>query len=318
VRIKHFLGRSAAEAAEAARREIGPDAVVLQSRRVPAQGWRRLLRRYDRVQLTVAWDEAGRPAPDRPPTEPAPAAAAPPPTQRVLLAESPQREAERQRLRALQAGGPRLGPPQPISPRRGERRLVVLVGPTGAGKTTTIAKLAAILHLAQGWRVALVSADTFRVGAVDQLTAYARLLGLGLEVAATPRALQRVVERHADADVVLVDTSGRSHRDAQRMDELAAFLQAAAGAEIHLVLPATLRDREAAAVAAAYRRLGASRLLLTKLDECEQPEGVLELAASLDLPLSYWTSGQRVPEDIAVAWPDELLAWLQAARRASS
>jgi flagellar biosynthesis protein FlhF len=372
VEIKQFTAPTVAAAAAQARRAMGPDAVVLQARRIAGRGWRRYLRRFDQIQLTMAVDvptpaaraprgagAAPRPAPEaasaavRPASEPgreldppapAGAGAAPRPAPeaasaaarpasepgrelhrpRLVLTEPAEQEAVRERLRRAQATGRAdLGPPQPVCPRPGSRRLVVLVGPTGAGKTTTAAKLAALLQMQQGWRVVLISADTFRVGAVEQLGAYARLLGTPLEVAATPRALERALPRCADADVIIVDTAGRGHRDRGRMDELAVMLAAARslepeGTEVHLVLPATLAAAEAEAVVAAYRGLGAERLLPTKLDECEDPARLLDLASRAAMPLSYWTAGQRVPEDIAVAWPDELVAWAEDARRVSS
>ncbi|HVB10881.1 MAG TPA: hypothetical protein VNM16_11010 [Bacillota bacterium] len=429
--IKQFTAPTVAAAAAEARRALGPDAVVLQSRRIAGPGWRRYLRRFDRVQLTMVAETplgaagrgaaapgpraaAGRlalmarePVPGAPasagagslavrtsgggasgvgapavgtpaagasgvgtpaagawgvgaPAFGAPAARAPavggsdhmdpaatPPSlpasgapgvgltpeaaaarpiagrgmrPRLLLTEAPEQECVRERLlRTQMAGRTNLGPPQPVAPRAGSRRVVVLVGPTGAGKTTTAAKLAALLQLQQGWRVALVTADTFRVGAVEQLGAYARVLGTTLEVAATPRALERVLPRCTEADVVLVDTAGRGHRDRGRMEDLAAMLAAVRaaepdGVEVHLVLPATLGTPEAESMLAAYRGLGADRLLPTKLDECEDPARLLDLAGGAGMPLSYWTAGQRVPEDIAVAWPDELVAWAEDSR----
>ncbi len=347
--IKQFTAPTVAAAAAEARRVLGPDAVVLQSRRIAGPGWRRYLRRFDRVQLTMASAvdpvpgsrPAARPAvpavPEAAPRRPATTPPAPSPVAgplvpprpaeapRLVLTEPAEQASARERMRRSQGTGAAvpLGPPQPVAPQAGRRRIVVLVGPTGAGKTTTIAKLAAMLQLQQGWRVALVTADTFRVGAVEQLGAYARVLGAGLEVAATPRALERVLPRCAEADVVLVDTAGRGHRDRARMDDLAAILAAARsvepdGTEVHLVLPATLGAREADSIVAAYRELGAGRLLPTKLDECEDPARLLEVCARAEMPLSYWTAGQHVPEDIAVAWPDELVAWAEDARRVSS
>ncbi len=330
--IKQFTAPTVSAAAAEARRVMGPDAVVLQSRRLAGAGWRRYLRRYDRVQLTMA-AAAVPPAPQHGVAPPQAASAQPAAgvrprateAPRLVLTEPAEQASVRERLRRSQATGAvaPLGPPQPVAPQAGRRRVVVLVGPTGAGKTTTTAKLAALLQLQQGWRVALVTADTFRVGAVEQLGAYARVLGAGLEVAATPRALERVLPRCAEADVVLVDTAGRGHRDKARMDDLAAILAAARsvepdGTEVHLVLPATLGTREADSIVAAYRELGAGRLLPTKLDECEDPARLLDVLARADMPLSYWTAGQHVPEDIAVAWPDELVAWAEDARRVSS
>ena len=223
----------------------------------------------------------------------------------------------RQAELAGRLGPASAGPPQAIQVQAGCRTLAALVGPTGAGKTTTLAKLAARLHLQQGWRVGLVTADTFRVGAIEQLQTYGRLLGLGVEVAPTPAALARALERLRDADVLLIDTPGRAHRDARRLAELRSLLQvlreaaAADGArcEVHLVLAAPTRGEEAAAVLEAYGPL-ADRLLLTKLDECEGPPAVLSTSAAQGLCLSYCSFGQRVPEDLAVAWPDRLAAGL--------
>jgi flagellar biosynthesis protein FlhF len=226
--------------------------------------------------------------------------------------------ADRALLRRAVFGGedgePATAAPQPVVIRPGERRIVALVGPTGAGKTTTTAKLAAHLHLQQGWRVGVITADTFRVGGADQLGAYARILGVPLEVASTPGSLGRAVGRLADQDCILVDTSGRAHRDGKRMQELAALLTAlreAAGApglalEVHLVLGAATRPVEVRAILEAYRPW-VDRMLLTKLDECEGPPDAHTMAAQAGLPLSYAAAGQRVPEDLFVAWPDELL-----------
>lgn len=219
-------------------------------------------------------------------------------------------------------------------------RTVALVGPTGAGKTTTLAKVAAHLHLGQGWRVGLVTADTFRVGAVEQLQAYARLLGLPLEVAPTPGALERALARLTATDVVLIDTSGRGHRDRRRMEDLFAFLRLArevgeggadepaagaplggptvgGGLEVHLVIAGPTRRAEVEALLTAYGPV-ADRALLTKLDECEAPPEALGVLAERGLPLSYCAGGQRVPEDLAPAWPDRLAQALAGGGAAST
>ena len=329
MKIRRVVAESVPAAVAIVRREMGRDAVILDTRRVAAAGWRRLFRRFDRVELSAAIEDASLPGavPARRPRAEAagpPRAAAPPVPEAVPppagpagplldLRERGSGDGLRQALFAegLAPGG---GAPQAVRVRAGLRRVVVLVGPTGAGKTTTLAKLAAQLHLHQGWRVALLTADTFRVGAVEQLHAYARLIGLPCEVAPTPGALQRALARAADADVVLVDTSGRGHHDGRRMQELAAFLAAAreaagpdeaGGLEVHLVLAAPTRRAEVDAILAAHRPL-ADRLLLTKLDECESAPEALVPAAAAGLALSYCCAGQRVPEDLALAWPDRL------------
>lgn len=192
-----------------------------------------------------------------------------------------------------------LGPARPVVP--GGGRAVALVGPTGVGKTTTVAKLAARFALQEGKSVALVTVDTFRVGAVDQLRSYAEIAGLPCFVAATPEELAALRPRLAGYDLVLIDTAGRSHRDEMRMGELAAFWSAWRPDEIHLVLSATARYSDALEVLGRYGRAGFDRLIFTKLDETCRYGLLLNAAVAAQRPVSYVTTGQRVPEDLAVA-----------------
>ncbi len=341
MKIKRFVADDLPAAVAELRREMGRDAVLLSSRRLPRRGWRWLFRRFDRIEVTGAVEGPAAPSPARlavaaAPVAPRPAVAASlpqpvvsaaatsPPAPAVQARGIDLREPEpaalegwRQALLAGQFTPGASGPPQAIHVQAGCRTLVALVGPTGAGKTTTLAKLAARLHLQQGWRVVLLTADTFRVGAIEQLQTYGRLLGVAVEVTPTPGALARALERLRETDVVLLDTPGRAHRDARSLAELRALVQvprevaAAGGArcEVHLVLAAPTRGQEAAAVLSAYGPL-ADRLLLTKLDECEGPPAVLSTDLGRGLFLSYCSFGQRVPEDLAVAWPDRLAAGL--------
>ena len=200
-------------------------------------------------------------------------------------------EALRVRLEEL------LGAPRPIVLGEG-RRVVAFVGPTGAGKTTTLAKLAARFAVGEGVKVALVSADTYRLAAVEQLKAYADILGAPFAVAAYPDEMRRCLERFADVDLVLVDTGGRSHQDAMHMAELAALVAAASPDETHLVLSLSQDPKTGMSQALAFRRLGVNRVLLTKRDEAERLGLLVNLAFARVGPFSYVTTGQRVPEDI--------------------
>jgi flagellar biosynthesis protein FlhF len=186
----------------------------------------------------------------------------------------------------------------PIRVTSAERRLVALVGPTGVGKTTTIAKLAANFRLRQRRRVGLITVDTYRIAAVDQLRTYADIMDLPMEVVATPREMREAVARFADFDLVLMDTAGRSPRDEVRIQELRAMLAEAAADEVHLVLSTTAGLASLHAAVNSFARVGATSLVLTKLDEAPSLGSLLPLLRDSRLPLSYATDGQNVPDDI--------------------
>ncbi len=184
-----------------------------------------------------------------------------------------------------------------------KQRRVALVGPTGVGKTTTIAKLAANLLLQGGIRIALVTIDTYRIAAVEQLKVYGELMNVPVEVVLTPEQLQEVFARHQDKDLILIDTAGRSPKDDVSLAELNTFLGPESGIENHLVLAASTRDSELQSTVENFSRLPLHSLVFTKLDECDQRGSLLNVPLHQDLPLSYLTNGQRVPEDLLVADP---------------
>lgn len=199
-----------------------------------------------------------------------------------------------------------LGVPETIRVAPGERRVVALMGPTGVGKTTTLAKLAAFWALRRGLKVALITADTYRIAAVEQLRTYCEIIGLPLEVVERPEEVPRALDRHRDADLILVDTAGRSHRNREQMEELAAYLDALRPDERYLVLSLTASTRDARAVVDSYRPIGFHKLLFTKLDEATAPGVLLNTLVHAGRPLSYITTGQNVPDDIEVASPERL------------
>lgn len=180
-------------------------------------------------------------------------------------------------------------------------RLAALVGPTGVGKTTSIAKLAANFRLKQQLRVGLITVDTYRVAAVDQLRTYADIIDLPMEVVATPREMRRAREKFADLDLVLLDTAGRSPRDAVRLQELQSILAEARPDEVHLVLSTTASPRSLVGTVEQFASVGVTSLLLTKLDEADGLGRLLSVTRESGLPISYLTNGQNVPDDIAVA-----------------
>lgn len=194
----------------------------------------------------------------------------------------------------------------PIRITAGRRHLVALVGPTGVGKTTTIAKLAANYRLREKRRVGLITVDTYRIAAVEQLRTYADIIDLPMEIVATPREMHQAVARMADLDLILMDTAGRSPRDEVKIQELKSMLAEAAPDEVHLVLSSVASAGSLSKMAEQFAAVGTTSLVLTKLDEAASLGNLLPLVRGSRLPLSYLTHGQNVPDDIAPAEPGRL------------
>lgn len=198
----------------------------------------------------------------------------------------------------------------PITTAADQCRVVALVGPTGVGKTTTIAKLAANYRLREKRRVGLVTVDTYRVAAVEQLRTYADIIDLPMEVVATPREMREAVARMAHLDLVLMDTAGRSPRDEVKIQELKSMLGEAEPDDVYLVLSSTAGAKSLAATAERFAEVGTTALLLTKLDEATSLGHLISLVRACRLPISYLTDGQNVPDDIQVAEPRQLASML--------
>jgi flagellar biosynthesis protein FlhF len=189
----------------------------------------------------------------------------------------------------------------PITTDANKCRVVALVGPTGVGKTTTIAKLAANYRLREKRRVGLITVDTYRVAAVEQLRTYADIIDLPMEVVATPREMREAVARMNHLDLVLMDTAGRSPRDEVRIQELKSMLGEAEPDEVHLVLSSTAGAKSLISTAERFADVGTTALLMTKLDEANSLGHLVSMVRSVPLPVSYLTDGQNVPDDIQVA-----------------
>lgn len=193
---------------------------------------------------------------------------------------------------------------QPIAP---TSRVVALVGPTGVGKSTTIAKLAALHVLAGKRKVGLLTTDTFRIAAVDQMKTYADILNIPLEVVYKTSDIPGALERLADRDLILLDTAGRNFRVERHVDELRQLLQQISVDETYLVLAMTSKAEDLDVIAAAFERVPVDKFLFTKIDETATYGAILNLLYSYRKPLSYLTTGQNVPNDIEVASMEKIL-----------
>jgi flagellar biosynthesis protein FlhF len=195
-----------------------------------------------------------------------------------------------------------------INVTQGSGRVVALVGPTGVGKTTTIAKLAANFRLREKRKVGLITVDTYRIAAVEQLRTYADIIDLPMEVVSTAREMREAIQRLSDLDLILMDTAGRSPRDEIKIRELKSILTEAQVHEVHLVLSCTSSPAALVKTAERFSQVGTTALLVTKLDESTGLGNLLPLWRSCGLPMSYVTNGQNVPDDIQSADADAI-AW---------
>lgn len=190
----------------------------------------------------------------------------------------------------------------PIARAKGATRphVVALIGPTGVGKTTTLAKLAANLKLRERHRVGLITLDTYRIAAVDQLRRYAEIIGAPLKVVGSADELKDAVRAMADMEFILIDTAGRSPNDKLKLNELKRLLESAKPDEVHLVLSTTASQESMELAAGQFGDVRTDKLLFTKLDEAAHLGLVLNVARKVNKPISYLTTGQDVPDDIEV------------------
>lgn len=185
-------------------------------------------------------------------------------------------------------------------------KIVALIGPTGVGKTTTLAKIAAKFVLEEGAKVALITADTYRISAVEQLKTYSDILGLPLEIVYNPQALQEAIEKHKDKQLILLDTAGRSQYNAYQMKELSELLNIDADIEKHLVMSATTKTSDGLELLDNFSLCKPDRVIFTKVDETKTHGIILNILHRRKAALSYLTNGQSVPDDIEPASIEKL------------
>lgn len=175
---------------------------------------------------------------------------------------------------------------------------VVLVGPTGVGKTTTIAKLAGRLALIDKKKVGLITIDTYRIGAVDQLRTYAEIMNIPFKVVITLKEMESAVDDLKDCDIILIDTTGRSSKNTMQISELRAFTQKIVPDCTMLVISGTTKNRDIDTILNGYSELNYEKLIITKLDETSTYGSIYNISKKSSKPIAYITTGQNVPDDI--------------------
>lgn len=202
----------------------------------------------------------------------------------------------------------KFGRSEGITPSEEGPRIVLFIGPTGVGKTTTIAKLAGRYCVEEKKKVALLTADTYRIAAAEQLRTYANILETPFRIIYTPEELQAAVDDYWDCDYIFIDTAGRSHQNTdqlEKMKEMVAALKRPESYQVFLVLSATTKYRDLQKIADCYGKIAEFELIFTKLDETEAVGNLLNMKLYTDAPIAYVTCGQNVPDDMEAFNPQK-------------
>lgn len=321
MRLRRFSGKTEAEALALVRLELGPGAIILDTKRTTSDI--RGMFGADTVEVLAAPGES----PDTPPVtvtgqKKKPDSPAPTVALELLAegvdpalvfgmsapaeAESAERGLERvvNDLMSKNAAEPAFG--------RGDR--VAFVGPTGSGKTTTAAKLCALASLTYGLSAAWLTADVYRAGGVEQATIYADIMRVPLEVCTSPETTREARMLHKTADYVLLDTGGMSHLASEDLERLRKTVTAFEPTTVYLTLPASSSWQHACEILSGFSTVGYDRLIVTKLDEASRTGVILNIAGLTDKKMDFFTTGQMVPDDICVAGPDPVLEKIRKRR----
>lgn len=201
-----------------------------------------------------------------------------------------------------------IGKPQVIKLREDNKPTVIIfVGPTGVGKTTTLAKIAANYSLNLNKKVGLITADTYRIAAVEQLKTYAEILGIPVSVVYSAMDIKKEINNFSDKDIVLIDTAGRSSRNKSQFNEIKVLVDATEADEVYLVLSSTTSSKTCKDIIKSYEFLKTYKLIFTKLDETPVTGILFNATQFTQKNLSYITTGQNVPDDIEIADTDKII-----------
>lgn len=202
----------------------------------------------------------------------------------------------------------KLGQIHAIEAGKNPPKYIFFIGPTGVGKTTTIAKIASMLKMNKKKKIALMTADTYRIAAVEQLTTYANILDIPLHVVYSPEEVKEARDKLKDYDIVLVDTAGRSYKNREQRDDLERLLNSVPDREreVFLVLSATTKYHDLLKITDSYLQIVDYALIFTKLDETNCIGNLLNIRMKTGAPLSYATFGQNVPDDISAIDPQNI------------
>ncbi len=187
---------------------------------------------------------------------------------------------------------------------------IALVGPTGVGKTTTIAKLAGKLSLIDKKRVGLITVDTYRIGAIEQLKTYAEIMNIPFKVVITIKEMEEAINAMTDCDVILIDTTGRSSKNTMQISELRAFVEKANPDYVSMVISATTKNRDIVSILNGYSDLSYDNVIITKLDETTVYGSLYNIMKISNKPVKYITTGQNVPNDIIVPSKEEMARFM--------
>lgn len=203
-----------------------------------------------------------------------------------------------------------IGEVKPLNLVNSSQNVIFFVGPTGVGKTTTLAKIAAKLVMENKYDIGIITSDTYRIGAVDQLKAYCDILQLPLEVIYNEEDMYTTLVKYKEKDIIFVDTAGRNHREIREEDEVFNIMDSINNKEVFLVLSGTTEYNTLKSIIKHYSFIENYKIIFTKIDESEGFGNILNVKYLTKNPVSYITTGQNVPDDIEILDKDKIVSSL--------